>query len=478
MRSIYLMSMGFAMSCEYLTAANPEYCEVSADCSAGQSCHPTLHRCETGGPLLLRVDPPLASSKGGIELTLFGSNFRTGSTVTVNDLPAAVSTLSTEEIHVALPASPGSCGPATIKVRAPEGTEVETSTLFRYKFGTIAFSPVANPPTVDTNARSISAARLDADGINDLVVGNGTSATLSVFRGVGDLTFMSKAATSAPFPVLSTRVADWNGDGIGDVLAGSLANFLFFRGQADLNYAQEDQYVHDNKSIHIGNFNNDTRPDVIILNNLQNTVDLFLHSTDFDFNPQPVMNLPGPASALTTGDWNGDGRDDFATSDDSNARVLLFLRNGDGTFAAPSNLPTGAAPSLLAAADLDADGKLDLVIVTGGSSASLVAAFGRGDGTFQATTMQIAANPKLLVVSDLDCDGLPEAIIYHQGTTQLAVYGNRGGGRGFDVAQLLGVGAVIGSLAVSPLDADGRPDLALLTSTMPANLVLLRNAAN
>jgi hypothetical protein len=365
-----------------------------------------------------------------------------------------------------------------VTLNSPELASIENDALFRYKLGTVGFTPVANPPIVDINAKSLTAARLNSDAFTDLVVANSASSTLSVFRGGGDLSFMSMAAFSSVLPVVSSRVADFDGDSIPDLLANSAASFIFFQGQTNRSFSQDNQYVYSSKQIEIGDFNNDQKPDLIALNSTQTQIDIYMNGGSFNFNAKPAITLPGPSNAVAVGDLNGDSHLDFVVMDGGSSQALVYLGIGDGTFDALRGFPTGSGPVLLGTTDLDGDGKLDLVIASSGGQPSLMAAFGRGDGTFSTTSLGIAANPKLLVLDDLDCDGQPEAIIYHQGTTQLSIYGNRGGQLGFAAPMSVNTGVVIGSFAVSTLDADSKPDIALISSTAPASLVLLRNTSN
>jgi len=476
---VFVLALALTASCDLLTTANPEYCDAGTPCPSGYVCHPTRHRCEAG-PVLLSIDPAIGPSTGNIDVKLSGMNFGQGVTVAFNDIPAAVTRVTAEEIHATLPPNAGACGPVLVRIATPDGYRVESSSLFRYKYGNLHFVPVANPPTVDTNARSILAARVDGDAVNDLVVTNSASNTLSVFRGVGDLTFTSMAAFGSVYSYTSASVADLNADGVKDLVASSTANFVIFQGQAGLTFTQKNQFVYSNKGIVIANFTSDDKPDILLLNGLQNQLDLYVNSGGFIFVPQLVRLLPGPSSAMAAADVNGDGKMDIAVLDDSGGAVLVLLGRGDGTFLEPSLVSTGPGPSLLSTADLNSDGKPDLVFVTSdGTQTMLAAAFGQGDGTFRATaTLPIAMSPKLLSLDDIDCDGQLDALIYHQGGTLLSAYVNRGGTQGFATPVSMNTGAVVGSLALALLDADRRPDIALLTSTTPASLVLLRNASD
>src|SRR6202012_3368256 len=106
-------------------------------------------------PVLTAVNPAQGPSTGGILITLTGMNFRQGIAVQFNGIPTdSVSVISTTQLVVALPASPGACGLATVALSTPDGAMTSNSTLFAYKYGNIAFQATANPPAVDTNAKA------------------------------------------------------------------------------------------------------------------------------------------------------------------------------------------------------------------------------------------------------------------------------------------------------------------------------------
>ncbi len=106
---------------------------------------------------------------------------------------------------------------------------------------TISFG--APSPTTEGvySPKAVLVADVDADGIPDLVIGNGGAFHgVTVQSGIGDGTFFSFADLSfnTPSPVTSMALADVNGDGIPDLivgLAGTNPGVEIFPGTGDFN---------------------------------------------------------------------------------------------------------------------------------------------------------------------------------------------------------------------------------------------------
>ena len=94
------------------------------------------------GLTLSQVSPSIAPNTGGTNLTLTGSGFLSGATVTIGGIPATgVVVLSATQLTCTLPAQPRTCGPAGIVVTNPGNQMVTAASLFTYKssgFGLMA----------------------------------------------------------------------------------------------------------------------------------------------------------------------------------------------------------------------------------------------------------------------------------------------------------------------------------------------------
>ena len=78
--------------------------------------------------------------------------------------------------------------------------------------------------------------------------------------------------------------------------------------------------------------------------------------------PQTVL-IGSAAGSLVVGDFNQDSIPDLATTRFTTNTVSVVLGNGDGTFGPPLISSTEARPSDLVVADFDEDGRLDVAVL-------------------------------------------------------------------------------------------------------------------
>lgn len=335
--------------------------------------------------------------------------------------------------------------------------------------GTFAQSPSANVPINASGSEpgSIVVGDFNKDGKLDFAVsstGNSSPNTVSVSFGNGDGTFQTPAnyaldsQSSNGGNVISIVSTDFNGDGYPDIAALSnrgLMEVLLNKGDGTFPVTPTYYFIgedYDNggtnypHQLAVGDFNKDGHPDLVVIDNQQDSAGVLLNNGDGTFaspsyyvwadrsgasiavadvngdgNPDFVIstiyddsetiflgngdgtfhsvraylpitisqgistNLPVPQT-VGFGDFNGDGKKDMAVIDSANNSVTIFLNNGDGTFKESANYSTGTSGADVAIADLNGDGKLDLVVGLNGNCGNNVGfgvLLGNGDGTFK-----------------------------------------------------------------------------------------------
>ena len=157
-------------------------------------------------------------------------------------------------------------------------------------------------------------------------------------------------------------------------------------------------------------------------------------------------------------------------------------------FDAPQSFPSGGGTYEGALADLDGDGKTDVITVD--DVEGDIAVFRNISPTTGAVTtasfaarinLHTAGDPQHIVIADLNGDGLKDIICTNQYSNTISVMtnystpGNLSFGRGDMVVGTDVDVSAINFIAVADVDADGRPDMVLLTnSEIEKNITIIK----
>ena len=319
---------------------------------------------------------------------------------------------------------------------------------------------------------------INGDGIPDIVVlaGAGLSTpSIVTLLGTGSGTFTAGTVATKQMLVGPIVLADFNGDGKSDLLAGGyfvagLGNGAFgtpVAGPAGLYFA-------------VGDVNADGKLDVVTTaTGAGRMITVLLGNGDGTFTKRASYAAVSGAEYLSITDIDGDGKLDifvglggsgaFAPNHLSATVMQFLLGRGDGTFSGAqaladvggSQLYTGAPT--LALADFNGDGYPDLIAPSPGNVASMVLRPGAASGQFgaAATPISLSFKPLFVASGDVNGDGKPDAIAISAG--RLMVLPGTGGGN-FGAEQSYALPAVAGqpsNLAVGDINADGRGDIVI-----------------
>ena len=207
-----------------------------------------------------------------------------------------------------------------------------------------------------------------------------------------------------------------------------------------------------------GDFNGDSKQDLVVANKDSGTVSVLLGKGDGTF-PDAVNYAVGAApKAIAVADFNGDGKADLAVANFGDNNVTVLLGKGDGTFVASGNAATGNQPRAIAAADFNGDGKMDLATVNYEDN-SISVLLGKGDGGFQAAvSYTVGSSPQAIAIADLNGDGKPDIAVANTNDNTLSVFLGSGDGT-FPTAATYPVGTGPYAVAIGDFNGDGKPDL-------------------
>ena len=303
---------------------------------------------------------------------------------------------------------------------------------------------------------SITAGDFNGDQKLDLIVYNAPS--LSLYLGIGDGSFRP----GIPIPLNGVGsflfATDFNLDGKLDLIADN--DLLLGNGDGTFRAPKDIGAI----VVLVADFNGDGKQDLL-------AGGIMLGNGDGTF--QPPIALPSwgkcgilcqaSGSNFVAADFNGDGKLDIASvlalrKCDINCSpwsfsTLVMLGNGDGTFQL-SQIP-GSEGFFLLTGDFNGDGKPDLVaaptVFHGSSLFHLL--LGKGDGTFPSSlTFDIGSGPSFLVATDLNGDSFPDIVTTDFTEAAISVVLNIGATSGADLALIVNPSSANGTVGGGDLN--------------------------
>lgn len=329
------------------------------------------------------------------------------------------------------------------------------------------------------DADQVNVADFNGDGIPDVVADYHSGGSLTVSLGRSDGSLMS--VYTAQFGNIGggLTVADFNSDGIPDLAVGDAStgtdpccSVSILIGKGDGAFTLQSQFPvgHGNLSLASGDFNGDGIPDLAVTNHDDSTLTIALGVGDGSFTTPLPIALDGEPFALTAADFNGDGSPDIAAIINRNSgpsSIEILLSNGDGTFTAGTVTLSGSDAYGIAANDLDGDGILDLS-VTDATSGTVTTFKGDGRGGFNTPLSIVIGNSaKTVKIADFDGDGIPDLAVSGLYNNFAVLFG--AGDRTFSITNApFRLDSTALSFVVADFNDDGVPDLVSAFDNYPA----------
>lgn len=309
-------------------------------------------------------------------------------------------------------------------------------------------------PLLVDQPRGLVVARLDGDGLDDVVVAvENLNGVVSVLHGAatGILGNQVDLANAGDLP-WDVALADLDGNSTRDVVVSSHGDSTITVFPSVDPAAQPVKFA-----ISLGSTMN-TDPRGIAIGDLDGVEGL--EATEF----------ADIVVALRQGDY-------LATGDQSFGRLL----GGTGfAFGSVQNYQTGKFPTDIALADLDGDRNLDVVTANQSTSpATLGLAKGLGSGQFlPAVPFDLPFPPEQIAVADLNGDARPEIVVTQPNGKNILVLVNNGAGSFTSLPPLAAGTAGTEqpvNVIVADVNADGLPDIVTANeSTNNVGVLLLK----
>jgi hypothetical protein len=333
--------------------------------------------------------------------------------------------------------------------------------------------------TTGTNPASISIGDLDGDGKPDLAVANQGSNTVSVIRNVElPPTITSFTPTSAkPGDVVTI-----SGTGFHTTTTNNIVFFGATQATVTASTATSITVTVPTGATYapIRELNKGKSLAAYSLSNFTPTYSPAKTSiTTSDFSPKVDISAGLNPYSVAIGDLDGDGKPDLAVTNAGSSTVSLYRNISSsgsittGSFAAKVDFTTGTQPYSIAIGDLDGDGRPDLAVANYGSNT--VSVYRNISSSGSITTGSFAAKvdfatgslPFSVAIGDLDGDGKPDLAVTNRGSNTVSVIRNTSSSGSittgsFAAKQDFTTGSDPWSIAISDLDGDGKPDLAVV----------------
>ena len=226
-------------------------------------------------------------------------------------------------------------------------------------------------------------------------------------------------------------------------------------------------------SIEAADFNNDKFPDLVVTSETDSVVTILLGNGNGGFIPSD--NSPFFAGSIPNdiciADFNKDGSPDLAIANHDRKYLTVLLGDGNGNFTQAKNspFPTEGIPHVhgIATGDFNSDGWLDLVTDSWGND-QVEVLFGDSATSFgkQRKFIKVGKSPyQRLRAADLNGDGIADIVTtnsYGNNVTILLADG-KGGFNEATGSPFAGGDSPFG-IAIGDVNADGKPDLAIINS--------------
>lgn len=435
-------------------------------------------------PLISIVTPTLVDA--GSTITITGYNFTGASAVSIGGVPVASFTVvSATEITAV--AGEGASGPVT--VQTPVGTTTSTALVNFYAPVISAFTPASGAVGSTVTITGSHFSKVPANNI--VYFGSVTAQVLSAtptlltvkvppgaaYRPITVTTYGNTAWSMLPFVVRFAGI-------------GTMFTPLSFAPHADTLAGDSPQ------GIAIGDLDGDGKPEIAIPNYNSQTVSI-LRNAGMDgtivFNARVPVSAGDAPDFVSMADIDGDGRLDLVIANNAGTVSVLLNTSTGGTisFAPQQFFDVEDDAAHLAIADLDGDGKADIVAVseafgqaniyilrntTAGGVVSFIA---DGNADDFITGNQVNG----VALSDLDGDGKPDLALSYYFNQVLYVLVNTStrGSISFNISNAvsLPLGGMPWQVVAGDLDGDGKPDLAVGIEQLagPGGVYLFHNGS-
>ena len=309
----------------------------------------------------------------------------------------------------------------------------------------------------------------------DIVVANFGFDNVIVFLGNGNNSFTTQITYSMGIGSAPRMVAvgDFNNDTRLDIVVANFGinNLVILFGNGDGTFSSRIQIeTGSSRPIYVvvDDFNNDQYSDIAFLGHGTNLVGVLLglgngafrrsieFSTGFDSLPH----------SIAVGDLNNDGRKDIAIANYGTDNIGLFLGNGDGNFTNQMTFTTGinSGPYSIAMADLNNDTHLDIAVIYSDQN-NIAVFFGYGNESISRSQLYSTgknSQPIFIAIADFNNDQKADmTVVNNRSNSVMLLLGYGNGSFANPVAYSTGPRSNPYSIGIGDFNNDNQLDIAI-----------------
>jgi hypothetical protein len=164
--------------------------------------------------------------------------------------------------------------------------------------------------------------------------------------------------------------------------------------------------------------------DIGVANSGNHNIGIFLGYGNISFANQTTHLTGIEPYSVAVGDFNSDTRLDMVVANYGSGNVGIFLGYGNGSFANQTTYLARAEPYSVAVGDFNNDTLLDIIVANHGTD-NIGVLLGHGNGTFESVmlvSMSYGSRPFSVVVGDFNNDRKLDFAVANNGTDSLNIF--------------------------------------------------------
>ncbi len=337
---------------------------------------------------------------------------------------------------------------------------------------------------------------LDDDGKPEIGITNGNSNTVSVLRNTsvnGTLSFATKVDFGTGITPYGIAISDVNLDGkpdivVSNVSAASISILINTSTTGTISFAPKIDFAVGTqpRGIAIHDIDRDAKPDIIVCNNISNTISVFRNnSTGGSLSLAARLDFACAAAwHVGVSDLNLDGLPDLSVSRSNSTNFMYFQNSstpGTIAFGSSANVETNFNPRGIVTADFDGDTYPDVITASQSNqsisthrntTAGGVISFGRLDITSGIFNSQ----PEHLAAADFNGDGKPDLVVANRNNSSLSIFRNTStaGTMSFLPYYTMATATQPQHISAGDVNIDGKADI-IVTSNNTNKISIFKN---